>query len=91
MEVAKALLVDVEGIKQSGTVRTATAATHNEGRRKGLESSDHLQDQVKEYNRCQEREGDPEKFADGSRAINTCCLIHLMWDLLETGQEDEYR
>ena len=51
MEVAKALLVDVEGIEQGGTVRTATATAHNEGRRKGLERPDHLQDQIKEDNR----------------------------------------
>ena len=51
MEVAKALLVDVESIEQGGSERTTTATTHNEGWRKGLERPDHLQDQIKEDNR----------------------------------------
>ena len=84
MEVAKALLVDVEGLEQGGIIGTTTATTYNEGWSECLECSDHLQDQIKEDIWCQEWERDPDKFADRSCALNTCCLIHFPWDLLKT-------
>src|SRR6185437_752869 len=75
MQIPKALLINVEGIEQRGVQWTARPAAHHVGGSKRLESSNHLQNEIKEDQWCKHGQSNGEEAAHAARAIGRGSFI----------------
>src|SRR5690606_33395356 len=91
LESGETTLVEVQRVEERRVDRAAGASRDDEGRREGLERSDHLQNEVEQDDRAQHRQSDMPERAPSTDAVDGSGLVEVLRDLAESREEDDHR